>query len=196
MKPGQDLVIGGFIGLEGTIYAARQLEGRLRKTLPQDLLDAAKDFRNYLKRSPEAAVARRHGEIAMQEVREGGIFAALWDMAEQYQTGFTIFLRKIPVRQETIEICEALELNPYGLLSGGCALLAADNGNDLLWELEEEGICGAVIGKATDSNDRLILNGGKRRYLNRPEPDEIEKLKKAEIRDPGFPDTEGRDIWK
>ena len=176
MKPGQDIVMTGFIALEGTVRAVELEEPRLRKTLPQDLLDTAKSFREYLKASPEAAVARRHGETAMQEVREGGIFTALWNMAKEHQVGLTVWLKKIPVRQETIEVCEVLELNPYELLSGGCTLFTADNGNDLLCRFEEAGLPAAFIGKITDSNDRIILNGENCRYLNRPGADEIEKL--------------------
>ncbi len=176
MKPGQDIVVTGYIGLEGTVRAVFAEETKLRKTLPQDLLDTARSFREYLKASPEAAVARRHGEIAMQEVRNGGIFAALWNMAEEYRVGLTVYLKKIPVRQETIEICEALELNPYELLSGGCMLLAVDNSNDVIPGLLEAGCPAAFIGKVTDKSDRIVLNGEHIRYLNKPEPDEIEKL--------------------
>ena len=176
MKPGQDMIVTGYIGLEGTVLAVEKLEARLKKTLPQDLLDTARSFREYLKASPEAAVARQHGEIAMQEVRNGGIFAALWELAEAYKIGMTVYLKKIPVRQETIEICEVLEWNPYELLSGGCTILVADNSNDVIPELLDQGIPAVFIGKVTDSNDRVILNGENVRYLNRPEPDEIEKL--------------------
>ena len=161
---------------EGTVLAVEKLEARLKKTLPQDLLDTARSFREYLKASPEAAVARQHGEIAMQEVRNGGIFAALWELAEAHKIGMTVYLKKIPVRQETIEICEVLEWNPYELLSGGCTILVTDNSNDVIPELLDQGIPAAFIGKVTDSNDRVILNGENVRYLNRPEPDEIEKL--------------------
>lgn len=181
MRPGQDIIMTNYIALEGTARAAKEKEALLKKTLPQVLLNTAKSFMDYLKDSPEAAVARRHGEIAMQEVREGGIFAALWHMAETYKVGLTVYLKKIQVRQETIEICEVLDLNPYELLSGGCMLLAADNGNDIICELEGEGRKAAFIGKITDSNDRVILNGENCRYLNRPEPDEIRKLKRSDL---------------
>ena len=42
--------------------------------------------------------------------------------------GLEIDLKKIPIRQETIEICEFFDLNPYKLLSGGSLLLAAADG--------------------------------------------------------------------
>ena len=97
-------------------------------------------------------------------------------MAEAHKIGMTVYLKKIPVRQETIEICEVLEWNPYELLSGGCTILVTDNSNDVIPELLDQGIPAAFIGKVTGSNDRVILNGENVRYLNRPEPDEIEKL--------------------
>lgn len=174
MKPGQDIVMAGYIALQGTIEAVEKEEELLRRTLPQDLLDTARGFTEYLELEKE--LSRYAGTIAMQEVKTGGIFAALWEMAKQYKVGLTVYLKKIPVRQETIEICEVLDLNPYELLSGGCILLTADNGNDLICELESKGIPAAFIGKITDSNDRIILNGENCRYLNRPEQDEITKL--------------------
>ncbi len=184
MRQGQDLVIGGFIGLKGTIYAAEHLGGQLQRALPRALLREAAGFRRELERVPEEAVKagfdkgmlRNEGDLMVSEpVGEGGVLAALWNMAERYQTGLTVYLRQIPIHQETIEICEALELNPYGLLSGGCTLFAANHGNDLLRCLGEAGIHGAVIGKVTEGQDRLLIHGEVRSYLNRPAPDEIEK---------------------
>lgn len=182
MRPGQDLVVGGFIGIEGTVYAAEHFETYLRKTLPKNLLETARGFREALWKKPGKVAAELNG-ISVEEVRTGGIFAALWRMAEQYGVGLSVELRQIPIRQETIEICEALELNPYEFLSGGCLLFAADNGNDVLRAVKEAGLFGAVIGKVTDGRERLILNGETCSYLNRPAPDEIEKLKERTGRD-------------
>lgn len=61
---------------------------------------------------------------------------------------FEIDLKKIPVRQETIEICEFFGLNPYELISGGSMLMAAEDGNQLVHELEKAGIPAAVIRKS------------------------------------------------
>ena len=42
----------------------------------------------------------------MHDVTEGGIFGALWEMAEASGVGLEIDLKKIPIRQETVEVCE------------------------------------------------------------------------------------------
>ena len=85
----------------------------------------------------------------MHDVTEGGIFGALWEMAEASGVGLEIDLKKIPVRQETIEVCEFFGINPYQLISSGCMLMAAEDGNLLVRELEKAGIPATIIGKAT-----------------------------------------------
>lgn len=175
-KPGQDIVVSKWIGIEGTSIIAKEKETELRKRFSQDFIDRAKAFDQYILVLDEAAAAVKSGVSAMHDVTEGGIFGALWEMAEASGVGLSIDLKKIPVKQETIEICEVFGLNPYMLISSGCMLMAADNGYDLVRALEEQGIHGTVIGKATDGNDRLIVNGEERRFLDRPKTDELYKI--------------------
>ena len=84
-----------------------------------------------------------------------------------------IDLKKIPVKQETIEICEFFELNPYELLSGGCLIMTAKDGGALAAALRKEDIPAAVVGKTTAGNDRVIYNEDEKRYLDRPKTDQI-----------------------
>ncbi len=53
--------------------------------------------------------------------------------------------------------------------------MAAENGYDLVRELENQGIAASVIGKITESNDRVVINGEERRFLENPKADEIYK---------------------
>ena len=99
-------------------------------------------------------------------------------MGQRGGVGLEIDLKKIPVRQETIEICEFFDLNPYKLVSGGSLLIATEDGNALVRALEQEGISSVVIGKVTDSNDRVLLNGEERRFLETTQTDELWKLDK------------------
>ena len=82
-------------------------------------------------------------------------------------------MKKIPIRQETVEICEYLGVNPYKLVSGGCLLMATEAGLGLVRELENQGIPCALIGKATHGNDRVLINEDERRFLETPQKDEI-----------------------
>ena len=172
ITPGQDIIMTGFIALEGTARLAREQRELLLKTLPEELLDDAEAFLDYLTRVPEAAVAIRHGATAMLTVGDGGIMTALWILAGYSGAGMRVGLRDIPVKQETIEICEVLEINPYHLLSGGCTLMTADNGYRLCADLKELGFEAAVIGHITADKDKAIINGDGIGFLNRPQTDE------------------------
>ena len=177
MRPGMDIVATKWVGLEGTAILATEKEEELRTRYAQPFIDKAKTFRQMMSILPEAAVAIRSGASAMHDVSEGGVFGALWEFAQSAGVGLEIDLKKIPIRQETIEICEFLDLNPYKILSGGCLLIAATDGNAVVMELEKNGIPAVVIGKATEGNDRVLINEDERRFLETTQTDEIWNIK-------------------
>ena len=176
IKPGLDIVASKWIGLEGTSIIAESREEELLTKYPVRFIEEAKEFDRFLSIVPEAATAIKSGVCAMHDVTEGGIFGALWEMAEGAGVGLEIDLKRIPVRQETIEVCEFFEINPYELVSGGCLLMAAENGYDLVRALEEKKISASVIGKTTDNNDRVVINEEERRFLEPPKSDELHKV--------------------
>ena len=107
---------------------------------------------------------------------EGVILSALWNLSGAYMTGIEFSLRQIPVKQETIEVCERYDLNPYRLYSDGCLLFVTDNGGEMVLALEREGIHAAVIGRVTEGIGRIIRHGESSGYLDRPAEDEIHKV--------------------
>jgi len=175
-RPGDDVVVTKWIGLEGTSIIAKEKEQELLSKFAPSFVEKAKSFSDYLSVVPEAAVAAKSGVSAMHDVTEGGIFGALWEVAEASGTGLEIDLKKIPVRQETIEVCEYFGLNPYTLISSGSMLIAGPAGHDLVRVLQEAGIHAAVVGKVTSGNDRVLLNEGERRFLEPPKTDELYKI--------------------
>ena len=175
-KPGQDLVVTKWIGLEGTSIIAKEKEEQLLSKFAPAFVDTAKGFDQFISVIPEAATAMKSDVTAMHDVTEGGIFGALWEMAEASGVGLEIDLMSLPVKQETIEICEFYDLNPYALISSGSMLIAADNGHDLVRALKKEGIFATVIGKATSGNDRVVINEDEKRFLEPPKSDELYKI--------------------
>lgn len=175
-KPGQDIVVSKWIALEGTSILAKEQEDALLTKFPASFVREAKGFDRYLSVVPEAAVAGKSGVTAMHDATEGGIFGALWELAESGGVGLEVDLKRIPVKQESIEICEFFGLNPYELISSGCLLMVTDDGFDLVRKLEQEQIPAAVIGKIREGNDRVVLNEGERRFLGPPKPDELYKI--------------------
>ena len=175
-RPGMDILVTKWIGIEGTAIAAKEKETELLTRFSPSFLNQAKQFDKLLSVLPEAAIAVRCGVAAMHDVTEGGIFGALWEMAEASGVGLEIDLKKIPIRQETIEICEYFDINPYELISSGCMLMASSDGNTIVRELEKAGIHAAVIGKAMEGNDRVLYTAGERRFLEPPKSDELYKI--------------------
>lgn len=174
-KPGQDIVITKWVGLEGTSILAKEKEQMLLDKFPRHLVDEAKAYDRMMSVLPEAAIAVKSGVSAMHDITEGGVFGALWEMAESAGVGLTIDLKKLPIKQATVEICNFFDINPYELMSSGSMLMAADNGHDLVRELERQHIHAVVAGKVTEGNDRVVLNGEETRFLEPPKTDELYK---------------------
>ena len=175
-RAGMDIVVSKWVGIEGTMIFAKEKEAELKEHFPADFVDTAIGFDRYLSVVPEAAVATQSSVAAMHDVTEGGLFGALWEMAEASGVGLEIDLKKIPIRQETVEICEYFDVNPYGLISSGMMLMASADGNALVLALQESGIPATVIGKATEGNDRVIIRDEERRFLEPPKTDELYKV--------------------
>lgn len=176
LQVGDDLVLTKWAGLEGTAIIAAQKREKLLETLPEELVDTAADFYQYLSVVPEAKIAVETGVSAMHDVTEGGIFGALWEIGAAADLGISADLTKIPIRQETIEVCEVFGINPYQMMSSGSMLIGCAKGNLLVDRLKKSGIPAAVIGRATDSNDRVITNGEEIRFLEPAGSDELYKI--------------------
>lgn len=174
---GQDVVVSKWIGLEGTAVLAGRYREKLLERYPACLVEEAAGFERLLSVIPEAATAIKSGVCMMHDASEGGIFGALWELAEKAGVGLTIDLRKIPLRQETVEVCECCNVNPYELLSGGALVMVTEDGPGLLEALEAEKIPAAIVGRITDSNDRIVRNGEETRFLDRPKNDELYRVK-------------------
>ena len=175
-RVGDDVVATKWIGIEGTSIIAREKEEELRERFAAPFVEEAKNFDQLLSVVPDAAAAVRSGVTAMHDVTEGGIYGALWELAGASGVGLEIDLKAIPVRQETIEICEHFRLNPYQLISSGCMLMTAPDGRKLVRDLEKEGVRASLIGRCVEGKAKKILNGEDTAYLERPKTDELYKI--------------------
>ncbi len=176
LHPGDELVMTKWAGLEGTAILAAEHREDLVQKLPEGLVDTAAGFIQYLSVVPDAAVAVQTGVTAMHDVTEGGIFGALWEMGEASGVGIVTDIQKIPIRQETVEICEFYGINPYQLISSGSMLIGCPQGNLLVERLQEAGIPASVIGRAVEGNDRVVIHGEEKRFLEPAGSDELYKV--------------------
>ena len=173
IHPGQDVILTKWIGISGIRQIIAKNRPEILRFYREDVIEKAQGNAQDMSVGEEAFLAAQAGVTGMHDVSEGGIFAALWDMAEYSGTGLDIDLRHISVKQEIIEICELFNINPYILDSMGCLLMTCENGCDIVNIMKQNGIEAAVIGKITDGNNRIIHNTEEDRYLGLPEQDEI-----------------------
>lgn len=173
IRPDQELVVTKWIGLEATTILAKEREAALKKRFSADFVNTAREFDRYLSVVPDARIAMQTGVVCMHDITEGGVFGALWEIGEAGEVGIDADLRKIPIRQETVEICEFFDVNPYQIMSSGSMLMITENGQKLADALEMGGIHASVIGRTTAGNDRILHNGEEIRYLDRPQADEL-----------------------
>ncbi|MCR5670446.1 MAG: hydrogenase maturation factor [Butyrivibrio sp.] len=175
-KAGQELVVTRWIALEGTAMLAATGFDELTKKYPVPFVRDSVDFKEYLVIGPEMDILAKHSVGAVHDISSGGVFAALWEMAEAAGLGLRADLKSIPIRQETVEICEFYETNPYLLTSAGALLIATDEGEALCEALLQAGINARIIGRLSEGNDRIIVNGDEERFLDMPQSDEILKI--------------------
>lgn len=176
-KADQDIVMSKWIGMEGSVAIVAAKEKELLERFPKAMIDNLKNMLPNCSAVTEAALAVKSGVSAMHDVSSGGIYGALYELSEAAGVGLEIDLRAIPIKQETVEICEYLGLNPYYLKSGGSMLMVCGHGQELVRLLEKEGVYAAVIGRTTSDNAKAVINEGEVSYLERPKADELLKAR-------------------
>lgn len=176
-RAGYELVLAGYAGAAGTALIAAEGKEELKRRYRMDFLERAEGFLSEISIAEAAKRVKECLEIqegiGLHNAAGGGIFGALWGIASATGLGFSVDLRKIPLHQETVEVCEFYDLNPYMLLSEGCLLIGVQNGYALAEALTKAGIQAQVIGCMTEGHDKLIRNGEETRCLDMPKGDEL-----------------------
>ena len=183
---GQVILMTSFAGLEGSAILGFEKEKELSRQFSASLVQTAKEAADHLSvRSAAEILWRLSGEsgfckngIRMVNLSEGGFYAGLWKLAEKTHCGVDVDLKKVPILQETIEIANFFDIDPYWMESAGSLLAAipAGKAEEVLTGLAESSIPAAVIGTLNDSNQKIIRNGDEMRFLDRPQADSLRKI--------------------
>jgi len=177
-KPGDSFILTKTAGLEGTAILAFENQKELAKKFGSPLVIEGKKLMAQLSVVKEGMIAARQGVHAMHDVTEGGVLGAVWEMCNASDCGAEIYKDSIPVLGVTKSICTYFNLNPLKLISSGCMLIAAENSQELIEMLEDEGIQATVIGKATGKKSRHLITDSGAVMIPSPKSDELYKVKK------------------
>lgn len=173
--PGEFVIVTKWIGIEGMRILGERYQDKICGHFTEHFYEQAMGRQQDLSIGTEACIVREAGVKSVYAAGEGGIFGALWNLSEASGVGLELDFKKIPVKQEIIEVCELLERNPYEMSSFGCLLMTSAHGYDIVKLLNAQGIPAGIIGKTTDSQDKVIHNGEEIRFLEPPKQDEIYK---------------------
>ena len=179
-KAGDAIVQVNPMGLEGTSVLAGMYRERLEKEISAELVSRAASLATAPGISvikPAMLALRLFDVHAMHDPTEGGLATGLREMAAASGLGLDIHAAKMLVRPETLQICNRLKFDPFGLLSSGCLLLALpeEEAAEAVSALQKSGYGAARIGHLTarPGEYRVINKGGDIRELPLFETDEL-----------------------
>ena len=167
-RVGDALVLAGGIAIEGSAILASEHRERLRERgVSPALIEIAASWRHDpgISILPAANALNATGAVhAMHDPTEGGLVTALHELADAAGVGLRIDRKSILILPACRMICEALRLDPLGLLASGSLVAALDPAEvpAALNRLEACGILSARIGEVVPAGQGRILNDGDR----------------------------------
>ena len=174
----RQIVMTKWAGMEGSCILAQERED-LQKVFPETLLHRMRSLGGLLSVKKEAVICAEEGAHYLTDLSEGGFYAALWRLSKKAQRGLRVDLKSVPVLQETIEIANYFDIDPYRMRSAGSLLAVTDDAERLTARLAESGIYAVRIGELSpdpNDHDKILTNGEEIRYLDLPQPDELLKI--------------------
>ncbi len=165
-RVGDALVLAGGIAIEGSaILASEHGEGLRTRGVSPAVIETAASWRHDpgISILPAANALNATGAVhAMHDPTEGGLITALHELADAAGVGLRIDGKAIPVLPACRTICEALGLDPLGLLASGSLVATLDSAEVLaaLNRLDSCGIPSARIGDVVPASQGRILTGG------------------------------------
>lgn len=192
-RAGDHLLLTKGIALEGTALLAREApKALLERGVPQSVVAAAAglllDPGISVVREAVAACGVLQGQgpdqhpvrpvHALHDPTEGGLATALLELGQA--SGLQVRLRRddVPVLPECSAICEALGLNPLGLLASGSLLIAvAPDGCEAVRDaIRSEGTDPACIGELASGGGDVIMDDRDQELLPRFSRDELARF--------------------
>jgi hydrogenase expression/formation protein HypE len=164
-RAGDRVLLTKALAMEGAALLAEEFGVRLRALgMSPAELDACRALQERTSILTEARIARcRPGVRAMHDVTEGGLAAALRELAAATGRGVLVHRDHVPVSPETRRICGLLGADPLGLIASGSLLVCCDPAEaaGLLAALAAAGIPAADIGELTEGAGVAALKRGR-----------------------------------
>jgi len=153
LKPGNKVIISGYIGDHGiSIMAVR--EGLIFDNPVQS--DSAP-----LHKMVEYILESNARINAMRDPTRGGVAASLNEFAGKSGVGIVLDESKLPIREEVVEACEILGLDPLYVANEGKLIVVAEeeDAETVLQAIQKDprGKNASIIGEVTEANKGRVM---------------------------------------
>lgn len=181
-QPGDVLLLTKGIPIEATALLAREFPERLREHLTPLEIETAADFLHHpgIGVLRDAQIALQAGRVtAMHDPTEGGLSAALWEMAQACGQDICFEPAAVSIPALSARICRIFELDPYATIASGALLLAVhpQDARAILDAFAENGIAASRIGEFVAGDGKVYtMIENQRRPWPYPDRDEIGKV--------------------
>jgi hydrogenase maturation factor len=125
---GDRILLTKGVPIEATAILAREFPGRLAPHLTPAELAQAQAFITDpgISVLRDAQIALAAGKVtAMHDPTEGGLAAALWELAEAGDQSLVVDVTKVPVPPLSKRICAVFDLDPLATIASGAMLMTA-----------------------------------------------------------------------
>ena len=165
-RPGDHLLQVNPYAIEGTAILASERAGELAGRVAEEDLAAGRELLadpGICVVKPALLVAERAGVHAMHDPTEGGIATGVREMAEAAGLGARVSRQALCGLPATRRICAALGIDPLGLISSGCLLLAVapEDSSSVCAALVAAGHPARAVGEFTARPEMVLLDDGR-----------------------------------
>jgi hydrogenase maturation factor/phosphoglycolate phosphatase-like HAD superfamily hydrolase len=181
MSRGDVILLTKQVAVEGMSIIAREFGALLRSNgIADQEIEAAKHLLGQIGVLPEARIASE-GRLAtaMHDVTEGGVATALEELSLAGGCRIAVDKDKIPIPESTRKICNAVGIDPLGLIGSGSLLICCrqENAERLCRRIREQDIAVSPIGRVLAAGSGIeAFEHGKPTTWPRFAVDEITKL--------------------
>ena len=174
------IVMTGYAAAEACRLIAAGKREELERVFPASFADRClKAGASSCSLRRTAEILRGEGSCRMVYLSGGGLYAGLWELMELAGCGLRVETEAVPLLQESIEVAEYYDFDPFAAMSGGCFLAAVPDGDRVKERISAAGVKASVIGTLTRGQTGragILVHGEETRFLDLPPADAVIKV--------------------
>lgn len=192
-RAGDKLIQTKKCAIEGSYIAATEHRSKLTAKVSSEYIEEAASYNSLISVVNEGSAAgslvasseekNDHGYYygaasLMHDITEGGVLGAAYEMAHYSGLGVKVFEGNIPISEASKQICSALDIDPYRLISSGSLLIASSEPDRVIEAIKNAGVDACVIGEFTDASEgyKITDKDGRSIEMDPPSADEIYRI--------------------